>query len=277
MNKKYLCLVFGIAAFSQLAFAEDPAPVVPSPEKDGPVIMPVDFYDPRLSGLNPLQGSEWAKNNPGKLPYEKCTIQAFDDSNVLEPIELNVLFVSSSPSVYSDYYRLYLTCYAPSLKIGYRIPLHFSANSINLGLYLNLFFSLTFDSDTDVVKLNGKPLAAIYGNYDGFAVGAGIFVGGVSYSSATNDNGVKIKTSSANMLKVLELGESNFSITQCHRLTVADCNNPFVIIGGNTSLERNRARDCKPADTLSDVEKIQRARLSRSVTGLEFVKIKRQD
>lgn len=208
----------------------------------------------------PLQGSKWAKENPGRLPYSKCTIElALSNEtegnmvwakDIMEKWEKNAGFISNGPQPISEplarpFY--YLTCVARPLGLAYRIPVRFyTPDDHSFGLFINFPLIRNFDTRTQVLKLKGHSLNDVWGIYSGYAIGGGIFLISGSGNFTLNEAGIEIRTRSLNAGKVFEVGQATYSLNPRREAVLAECINPYILIGADTTQKRILEKDCVP-------------------------------
>ncbi len=124
------------------------------------------------AGFIPLAGSEWAQNNPGKLPYTRCDVYMSSFGQTQFNLALGGI---SSPS--SDGDPVYqLRCYSRKYNLAYSIPLNVSS-IYYLGVRGEIPTSYTHEFTSNLSKLNGKKVSQIFGTYNGVEFSLSALVG----------------------------------------------------------------------------------------------------
>ena len=222
----------------------------------------------------PLQGSEWAKANPGKLPYSRCRIESSMWRGVAPHSEFQLALISSGPDAGQDGKSLYLTCVAKELGLAYQVPVLFDTPSLNFGIYADWIETTILSNRTKVVKLHQKTLHSAFGKYCGINAGIGIVISGVSGSRTSNENGVGIRTKDFKFGNVLEFGRANFKLEPKAYVSQGECHNPFILINGDTGASRDVAKDCAANDAHSPYTTPTMLDLTH-MGELEFIKVKK--
>ena len=237
--------------------------------------------DPLEAGFAPLQGSAWAQQNKGKLPYKGCVIESIESQALLPTQDIlssdwSFLFLSSGPKVEQDKTnrrRFYITCTADSQGLAYRIPIYFTNYAHTKGFLLNAFKSAPLTSQTKIMNLKEKFLQQAFGVYEGVYEGGGIILIGGSGSQTKNEHQVKIRTRSVSIGKLLEAGKSSFLLSPRVKLEMWECQNPFVLLNTDIGSERVVTRDCKPNQPFATETATTDADIGQ-MSGLVFEKVK---
>lgn len=149
----------------------------------------IQYHGEKIA-VTPLAGSEWAKEHPGQLPYERCFVTAW--GNNLGRTQYDYVIGGTAEDERRQAgYRL--VCFSKKLGLGYMIPLELG-DLTYWGLRANLPILPSFELDNSmkVDHLDGKKVSDIFGTYDGVEASISI-IAGIGGHSLKNKHGVKIK------------------------------------------------------------------------------------
>ena len=155
------------------------------------------FCTSGFAEFSPLRGSSFAKENPKRLPFQKCVISdyLFRNPNLSEPrfkpkwFSLTKKEYWASPYFYTqtggfivgqtDYWRNFypvLTCVSVKEQIAFQIPIELerALQFGPIGMVAG-YEKLKFDPK----QLNGKKLRQVYGYYQGGQAGLGALISGI--------------------------------------------------------------------------------------------------
>lgn len=175
----------------------------------------------RTLSVQPLNGSAWAKQNPGQLPYEKCRIVHNFGTAGLKPIwgEASPLLFYGQERVSDAFGTTALFCWSKKLKLGFSIPVQFS--KIQRGGLDVAFGDMNFAAETWLSQLDGKSVQDLFGRYKGAEGGLGVVIG-FNYRNLRNASGVRFQQFSGRILAGGVAGYVTFELSAPQQNTILD-------------------------------------------------------
>ena len=177
--------------------------------------------------FKPLTGSQWAKDNPGLLPYEKCIIRA--------QYERAGLWSDSGGSlIYGEHYYFHdirprLYCWSEKLDLAFAIPIELGTLR-HFGLNLDTSM-IDNNRKMTVTRLQGRSVADFLSKFSGAEIGFGIGFGGGA-QIFRGKKGILIRDLHGDLKLGFNLGFVHWRINERSIIGLQECRgDPFMILG----------------------------------------------
>lgn len=112
-------------------------------------------------GLRPLQETEYWKQDPNELPYEKCMIYS---RRGMKKAKYNIGFGMLVFKGREMFYSSVVFCYSTKLQTAFLLPVRVDDDTFGLSFPLSIQREKTF---AELKNLDGKLLSNLYGKYVG--------------------------------------------------------------------------------------------------------------
>ncbi len=184
--------------------------------------------------LRPLAGSDWARSNPGLLPYQKCEIQAWHGNNIWSSIGGSLFY--GGQNFYDDA-LLRLRCWSDKLGVEWAIPVEITKYRV-AGVTAELS-NVLWNRQLTVSGLNGKAVKDTFGRFGGLGMGLGAIVGG-NVDLLLNHRRVVIRDANAGLRIGVSLGYYSFRLELRPAVTEVECQDSYLLapVGGGCAAHR---------------------------------------